>query len=79
MDQIKASDYQFARNPFMNRWWIRNLLFGLVIAMPVSVFGLSAGWWQPGQLWHIMGLVVLSCMVLLPLYAAVIREVPPTR
>lgn len=66
--------YQFANNPVMRRSWMRNLLFGLGIAMPLSLVGLQAGLWEGKDLLLIYGVVVVTCMLLLPLYATIVRE-----
>lgn len=70
------SQYEFAKNPAMNRTWLRNLLFGLAIAMPLSLYGLGAELWQTKNLVEIYGVVVVTCLVLLPIYAAIVRELP---
>lgn len=71
-----ASQYQFANNPALNRTWLRNLLFGFAIAMPLSLYGLGAELWQMKNLVEIYGVVVVTCMVLLPIYSAIVRELP---
>lgn len=71
-----VSQYQFAKNPIMNRTWMRNLLFGLGIAMPLSLFGAATNMWQAKDLLFIYGIVVVTCFFLLPLYTAIVRELP---
>lgn len=70
------SGYQFANNPAMSRSWLRNLLFGLAIVMPLSLYGLEAQLWQTKDLLLIYGIVVATCLVLLPIYTAIVRELP---
>lgn len=71
-----SSQYQFANNPAMNRAWLRNLLFGFAIAMPLSLYGLGMELWQTKNLVEIYGIVVVTSMVLLPIYSAIVRELP---
>ena len=70
------SQYQFANNPAMQRAWIRNLLFGFAITLPLSMVGLAVELWQAKDLLLIYGVVVVTCLGLLPIYAAIIRELP---
>ena len=69
-----STAYQFANNPAMRRSWVRNLLFGFAIAMPLSLYGLEAQLWQAKDLLSIYGIVVVTCLVLLPIYTAIVRE-----
>ncbi len=71
-----SSGYEFAKHPAMNRTWLRNLLFGLAIAMPLSLYGLEAGLWQAKDLLEVYGIVVVTCLFLLPIYAAIVRQLP---
>lgn len=66
--------YQFANNPAMKRAWLRNLLFGFAITLPLSLYGLGTELWQAKNLLEIYGVVVVTCLVLLPIYAAIVRE-----
>ncbi len=68
------ASYRFSSNPAMSRGWLRNLVFGLALALPLALFGLGAELWLAKDLWFVFGIPVVTSMVLLPIYAAIVRE-----
>lgn len=66
--------YRFAHNPAMRRAWLRNIVFGFAIALPLALFGLGLQLWAVKDLLLVFGTPVVTSMVLLPLYAAIVRE-----